>query len=129
MKTSVKRVYKRSSMLLRGILNSMTKEEPIVSLNGVVVFFFYTFVIDNSLLLSTHGVPYIYIQARILSNYQIHSEYIRGIHVLFITIPFNVIIILKSRYIQKCLGFITTRDKIIHRLRIIVQTIQYHNNR
>lgn len=103
----------------------MTKEVPIVSLNGVVVFFFYTFVIDNSLLLSTHGVPYIYIQA----NYQIHSEYIRGIHVLFITIPFNVIIILKSRYIQKCLGFITTRDKIIHRLRIIVQTIQYHNNR
>lgn len=59
-------------MLLRGILNSMTKEVPIVSLNGVVVFFFfYTFVIDNSLLLSTHGVPYIYIQARILSNYQI----------------------------------------------------------
>lgn len=49
-------------MLLRGILNSMTKEVPIVSLNGVVVFFFYTFVIDNSLLLSTHGVPYIYIQ-------------------------------------------------------------------
>lgn len=62
MKTSVKRVYKRSSMLLRGILNSMTKEVPIVSLNGVVAFFFYTFVIDNSLLLSTHGVPYIYIQ-------------------------------------------------------------------
>lgn len=94
MKTSVKRVYKRSSMLLRGILNSMTKEVPIVSLNGVVVFFFfYTFVIDNSLLFSTHGVPYKHIQA----NYQIHSEYIRGIHVLFITIPFNVIIILKSR--------------------------------
>lgn len=84
-------------MLLRGILNSMTKEVPIVSLNGVVVFFFYTFVIDNSLLFSTHGVPYKHIQARILSNYQIHSEYIRGIHVLFITIPFNVIIILKSR--------------------------------
>lgn len=28
-------------MLLRGILNSMTKEVPIVSLNGVVVFFFF----------------------------------------------------------------------------------------
>lgn len=97
MKTSVERVFKRSSMLLRGILNSMTKKVPIVSLNGVVVFFFYTFVIDNSLLFSTHGVPYKHIQARILSNYQIHSEYIRGIHVLFITIPFNVIIILKSR--------------------------------
>lgn len=62
-------------MLLRGILNSMTNEVPIVSLNGVVVFFFYTFVIDNSLLLSTHGVPYIYIQATTKYTVNIFVEY------------------------------------------------------
>lgn len=62
-------------MLLRGILNSMTKEVPIVSLNGVVVFFFYTFVIDNSLLLSTHGVPYIYIQPTTKYTVNIFVEY------------------------------------------------------
>lgn len=63
-------------MLLRGILNSMTKEVSIVSLNGVVVFFFFnTFVIDNSLLLSTHGVPYIYIQPTTKYTVNIFVEY------------------------------------------------------
>lgn len=48
-------------MLLRGILNSMIKEVFIVFLNGVVVFFFYIFVIDNFLFFSMYGVFYKYI--------------------------------------------------------------------